>query len=98
MSHPHPSDHAAGPPLRIRALGQEVRARREMLGLRQAELAELAGCSPRFVHTVEVGKDTLRLDKILDVLEVLGLDLQVVPGTGRVTLPDGPSTTDDRGP
>jgi hypothetical protein len=27
-------------------------------------LAELAGCSTRFVHTVEAGKETLRLDKL----------------------------------
>lgn len=98
MSNPHPSDHTTGPPPRVRALGREVRARRETLGLRQAELAELAGCSARFVHTLEVGKDTLRLDKILDVLEVLGFDLQLVPGKGQVTPPAAHQSTGDRGP
>ncbi len=68
----------------VEALGKEVRNRREALGLRQAELAELAGCSTRFLHTLENGKPTLRLDKVLDVLEVVGLDLMLVPGRGRV--------------
>ena len=44
------------------------------------ELAELAGCSTRFVHMVEAGKATVRLDKVLDLLEVLGLELRVVRG------------------
>ena len=42
--------------------------RREELGLRQEEVAELADCSVRFVHTLEAGKTTIRLDKLLDVL------------------------------
>lgn len=75
-----PSDVGADP--RISALAQAVRVRREELGLRQAELADLAGCSQRFVHTVEHGKASLRLDKVLDVLKVLGLGLAVVPGRG----------------
>ncbi|TVR63151.1 MAG: transcriptional regulator [Gemmatimonadales bacterium] len=65
-------------------LSDVVRRRREDLGLRQTEVADLAGCSPRFVHTLEHGKPTVRLDKVLDVLEVLGLDLMVGPGRGRI--------------
>ncbi|TVP75952.1 MAG: transcriptional regulator [Gemmatimonadales bacterium] len=98
MSHRLPADSLASPSPRIRALGETARARRESLGLRQAEVADLAGCSARFVHTLEAGKDTLRLDKVLDVLEVLGLDLRLVPGTGRVTRPDPGATPEDRAP
>jgi y4mF family transcriptional regulator len=72
---------------RLSSLAIAVRTRRDELGLRQSELADLAGCSQRFVHTLERGKDTLRMDKVLDVLEVLGLDLLVAPGTGRVAVP-----------
>lgn len=72
-------------------LAQEVRRRRRDLGLRQAELAELAGCSQRFVHTVEHGKTSVRLDKLLDVLEVLGLGLTLVPGRGRIAVSDDAS-------
>ena len=68
---------------RVDRLAEAVRQRRTELGLRQADLAQLAGCSRRFVHTLEQGKSTLRLDKLLDVLEVLGLGLSVVPGRGR---------------
>lgn len=66
----------------VSLLSETVRSRRKALGLRQAELADLAGCSERFVHTVENGKASLRLDKLLDVLRVLGLDLVVVLGQG----------------
>jgi HTH-type transcriptional regulator / antitoxin HipB len=61
---------------------EEIRRRRLQLGLRQDELAALAGVSTRFVHTLEQGKPTLRLDKILAVLGQLGLDLVLEPGTG----------------
>jgi y4mF family transcriptional regulator len=67
---------------RASQLAGAVRSRREQLGLRQAELAELAGCSTRFVHMMESGKATLRLDKVLDVLRVLGLALAVRRGDG----------------
>jgi HTH-type transcriptional regulator / antitoxin HipB len=56
-------------------LALEVGARRRTLGLRQAELAELAGTSTRFVYEVERGKPSLRLDKLVDLLDVLGLEI-----------------------
>lgn len=58
-------------------LAAAVRQRRKDLDLKQVELAELAGCSTRFLHTVEAGKATIRLDKLLPVLRVLGLELEV---------------------
>lgn len=62
-----------------------VQGRREQLGLRQEELAELAGCSPRFVHELENGKATVQLDKVISVLAALGLHLLVADGvTGSV--------------
>jgi y4mF family transcriptional regulator len=68
-------------------LGRALRARREALGLKQVELAELARCSTRFVHMVEAGKPTVRFDKLLDLLAVVGLGLQLarVP---RLAIPD----------
>ncbi len=53
----------------------EVRERRKSLRLSQQELADLADCSTRFIHALEHGKQTVRLDKLLDVLEVLGMEL-----------------------
>ena len=69
------------------ALAAGVRRRREELGLRQVELAELADCSTRFVHTLEAGTPSLRLDKLLAVLRVLGLRLQLAHGTGAAGAP-----------
>lgn len=61
-------------------LAKALRQRREALGLNQVDVAELAGCSTRFVHSVEAGKGTLRLDKLTDLLRVLGLRLRVELG------------------
>ena len=69
---------------RVASLAAQVRARRKTLGLRQEELADLAGCSERFVYSLEQGKSTVQLAKTLDVLRVLGFDLEVVPGHGTV--------------
>jgi HTH-type transcriptional regulator/antitoxin HipB len=61
---------------------EEIRHRRLELGLHQDELAGLAGVSTRFVHSLEQGKPSLQLDKVLAVLGQLGLDLVLEPGTG----------------
>jgi y4mF family transcriptional regulator len=68
-----------------RGLADAVRARRKDLGLSQAELAALAGCSTRFVHAVESAKPSLRLDKLVGLLEVLGLRLELHRGRGGLT-------------
>ena len=57
--------------------GPTLRHRRRDLGLRQEELAELAGVSTRFVGELESGKATARLDKFQDVLSALGLTLEI---------------------
>jgi y4mF family transcriptional regulator len=60
-------------------LAQQVRTRRRSLRLTQQALAELAGCTARFVRSVEAGKSTLRFDKLLALLSALGLELEVGP-------------------
>lgn len=67
-------------------LGEAARARRVELGLKQVELAELARCSTRFVHMVEAGKATVRFDKLLDLLAVLGLGFHLSLGA-RLVVP-----------
>lgn len=61
------------------SLGQQVRDRRKSLRLTQDSLAGLAGCSTRFVRALEVGKPTVRFDKVLAVLDALGLELLAQP-------------------
>lgn len=67
-------------------LARAVRLRRVSLGLRQDELADLAGVSERFVYAVEKGKASVQLDKLVAVLAALGLHLEVHRGTApRIT-------------
>ncbi len=57
--------------------GQAVRGRRKALGLSQAQTCDLAGVGLAFLYELERGKPTVRLDKVLQVLQVLGLGLQL---------------------
>ena len=43
-------------------------------------MSQLASCGVDFVYDVETGKPSLRLDKVLDILAVLGLELVLEPG------------------
>jgi len=63
-----------------KGLGNVVRARRRALGLSQLELCDLAAVGPAFLYELEHGKPTVRLDKVLAVLQVLGLELQLREG------------------
>lgn len=69
-----------------RALGEAVRARRRALGLDQLVLCDLAGVGPAFLYSLEHGKPTVRIDKVLAVLTVLGLELHVRPGREGVSV------------
>lgn len=68
---------------RMHTLGAEVRERRTQLRLTQDDLADLAGCSPRFVRSLESGKASVRVDKLVDVLDALGLELAARVRTAR---------------
>lgn len=65
---------------RADSLGASVRARRRHLGLTQEQAADLAQVSLRFLHDVEHDKPTVQLDRLLRLLDVLGLHLQLAPG------------------
>jgi len=58
-------------------LAGAVRERRRQLGLRQEDLADLAGVSLRFVQALEAGKPSVQLDRVRAVLDTLGLRLVV---------------------
>lgn len=59
--------------------GQLIRDRRKALGLKQSELALVAGTGLRFISDLENGKETCELGKALRVLENLGMDLDLAP-------------------
>lgn len=61
----------------IRDLGATVRGRRQELSLSQAELADRAGVSRKWIYQFEGGKPTAELRLILRVLDALGLALDV---------------------
>lgn len=56
-----------------------VKNRRKDLGLTQYELANRAGVGIRFIRELEQGKETLRLDKVNQVLGMFGHRLGPVP-------------------
>ncbi len=65
---------------RVHAMARAIRARRKALRLTQIELSRLCGCGPDFIYDVENGKLSLRLDKLLELLRVLGLELVLSEG------------------
>lgn len=62
----------------IKALGSFVRAQRKERSLTQLEVAELADVSDRFLRELEHGKPTAEIGKVIEVLAVLGYDLEPV--------------------
>ena len=62
-------------------LGAAIRARRRELNVTQKDLAMTCGTGLRFIIDLEKGKPTCQIEKILQVLQALGLQLQIVsPG------------------
>ena len=56
-------------------LGNYIKTKRKEVNLTQPELAEKAGVGLRFVREMEQGKETLRLDKINQVLQLFGCEM-----------------------
>lgn len=63
-----------------------VKQKRSLSDLTQPELAEKAGVGLRFVRELEQGKETLRLDKVNQLLNLFGYEMGPVkseqPTTG----------------
>ena len=56
-----------------------VKKRRKAVRLTQPELAEKAGVGLRFIRELEQGKETLRMDKVNQVLWLFGYEVGAVP-------------------
>ena len=54
-----------------------LQTRRKSLGVTQAQLADLAGVSPKFVYDLEKGKPSVSLDRVLLVISALGLSFNL---------------------
>ena len=53
-------------------ISNHIKLNRQTNGLTQVELAERAGVGLRFIRDLEQGKQTLRMDKVNDVLALFG--------------------------
>ncbi|MEN5207173.1 helix-turn-helix domain-containing protein [Stenotrophomonas terrae] len=58
-------------------IGQYVRAVRKAQGLRQDDLAAMAGTSHVVLGNVERGKDTVQIGRVFEVLRQLGIRVQL---------------------
>ena len=65
-------------------LSKYVKAIRKQYNLTQVELSEKAGVGLRLVRELEQGKQTLRLDKVNQILNLFGSEVGVVPMTERL--------------
>ncbi len=61
-------------------LAEVLLRRRRALGITQEQLAKFAECSVPYIYLLESGKTTVRIDKLIAVLSVLGLQLRVEAG------------------
>jgi HTH-type transcriptional regulator / antitoxin HipB len=66
-------------------LGRIVRGERKAKRLSQQELGEFSGTGLNFISQLERGKQTLRFDKLISVLDVLGLELNVRRGKKKIS-------------
>lgn len=62
-------------------LSKYVKAMRKQYNLTQVELSEKSGVGLRFVRELEQGKQTLRLDKVNQLLSLFGSEVGAVPIT-----------------
>jgi y4mF family transcriptional regulator len=60
-------------------LSKHIKLKRKQNKLTQPELALKAGVGLRFVRDLEQGKNTLRMDKVNDVLRLFGETLGPIP-------------------
>jgi len=59
-------------------IGKKVRAVRRQQGMRQEDLALVAGTAVRFISELENGKQTCQVGKVLSVLDALGVRVELV--------------------
>ena len=65
------------------AIGEIVRKRRKALGLKQTDMAGIGGTGNRFIVDLESGKPTMQIQKVLNALHLLGLEVVVRAKTER---------------
>ena len=64
--------------MRTNKIATFIRESRKAAGLTQEQFAIRAGLGLRFIHDLERGKETVRLDKVNQALSMFGME--AVPG------------------
>lgn len=59
----------------VRELGKLIRQTRKAQKMTQEDVSGLAGLGNRFIIDLEHGKETVQAQKVIDVLNLLGLEL-----------------------
>lgn len=72
----------------IITLGLAIETERKRRRLTQTQLAELSNTSINFVSQIERGKKTAQIGKIIDVLQILGLQLLIERGSAGLVNPN----------
>jgi HTH-type transcriptional regulator / antitoxin HipB len=79
-AHSLPIGNSGGTETPIRSsveLGAIIRGQRKRLELKQLDLAGLGNTGNRFIVDLENGKPTVQLQKVLDLMDLLGLEVVV---------------------
>ena len=63
------------------ALNKFVRLKRKSLKMTQKEMSEKSGVGIRFIRELERGKQTLKMDKVNQVLDLFGYELGPIETT-----------------
>lgn len=60
-----------------RKLASVIRRHRKIAGLSQLQLAELAGVGKTVIYDIEKGKESIRLDTLRKILNVLNISVEL---------------------
>lgn len=63
------------------SLREFVRQKRKSLKMTQKEMSEKSGVGIRFIRELERGKETLKMDKVNQVLDLFGFELGPIEST-----------------
>jgi y4mF family transcriptional regulator len=62
---------------KLSLIGTKIRQERKAQSMTQTELANLSGVSLNFLSQLEKGKPSVQMDKVLMVLDTLGLSIEL---------------------
>jgi transcriptional regulator with XRE-family HTH domain len=63
--------------MNVTELGKILRERRQLLKLKQEDLAEISGIAIKTIYGVELGKGNPSIETLMKILKVLGMEMNV---------------------